>query len=158
LSHVLKKLPDKDTVSNCRNSCDRHSIPNIPACRISNKSVEWSANLAKKKRVKNDLYIVIVLHFSSSPVLNGAKNVSTNTNGGGGHFSYFRRKSLFRKITLPPAGLKAKTPPNQFLFDWFKLHFSFFPETQTIVRDFGFLNNRTPTAGLCLQFDTATSG
>jgi hypothetical protein len=26
------------------------------------------------------------------------------------------------------------------------------------VRDFGFLNTRTPTAGLCLQFDTATSG
>jgi hypothetical protein len=24
------------------------------------------------------------------------------------------------------------------------------------VRDFGFLNTRTPTAGLCLQFDTAT--
>jgi hypothetical protein len=26
------------------------------------------------------------------------------------------------------------------------------------VRDFGFLNTRTPTAGLYLQFDTATSG
>jgi hypothetical protein len=32
------------------------------------------------------------------------------------------------------------------------------PPRSYTVRDFGFLNTRTPTAGLCLQFDTATSG
>jgi hypothetical protein len=95
---------------------------------------------------------------------------------------------LVRSLSPPkPAGLdppkldaevKKKKKPNFFsdIFPLFLVNFWLFKQyknpkdsiklksflvlvwNRNTVRDFGFLNTRTPTAGLYLQFDTATSG